>query len=99
MQTDSFLCLWINDDRIAIRDNRWWVKLYLEIIMVKHKVFENVTITFKGSKEPLTLPHGFYDFFITDGVITVVCFDSMEKHEIVAAKIYNPNEIKLIEVW
>lgn len=36
MQTDSFLCLWINDDRIAFCNNRWWVKLHLEIMMNKN---------------------------------------------------------------
>jgi hypothetical protein len=66
---------------------------------LKHKVFENVKITFKDSTDPLELPRGFYDFYITDGVITVICFDSLEKNEIVAAKIYNPSEIKLIEVF
>jgi len=94
------LCLvrWVDDVNVAICNVSDDYSVDHEF-MIKHKVFENVKITFKGSKIPLELDRAFYDFFITDGVITVVCFDAPEKNEIVAAKIYNPNEIKLIEVW
>lgn len=69
------------------------------VTMTEKKVFENVKITWKGSKEPKELPRGLYDFYIKDGVIALLCFDSIENKQIVAATIYNPAEIRSIEVF
>jgi len=60
--------------------------------------FENVKIKFKNDEE-IELERGFYDFHIKDGVICVLCFAAQDSSDIVASKIINPSEIKLIELY
>ena len=64
-----------------------------------NKTFENVKVTFKGDDDVREFSRGFYDFYIKDGVITIICFASKESSEIVSATIFNPSEIQCIEVY
>lgn len=65
----------------------------------RSSMFTNVTIEWSDSRIKSTeLPKGWYDFFIDNGVISVLCYEAEGSKKIVAANIYNPTKIKQIYV-